>query len=238
MKFVVSRNNTSFLSLLFLSSISVARGFFVVNTFWDSVCQWRSQTTLSAVVDGSIKDTVSLYSSVTVTTVQIPTPMGIVIEEIDSSDTHQGVRITRVEPDGNAAASCGATAADLLCVRDKILAVNGVACSEAPFEVVMDNIRSSTGGKVELTLGRPRGSVIVKWPNGVCVAAQPGEYLGNIGYEGMMQIPYSCRSGSCGTCEQVVSTDNGNARYLRPCFAKIPKGVKSMIVIPSDRYHS
>ena len=85
--------------------------------------------------------------------VQLPKPLGIVLEEIDDhklygSDQEGGVCIVQVDPHGNAAKQSrldGATgihqgAGDLLCIRDKIESVNGLDVSQASFESVMDKI--------------------------------------------------------------------------------------------------
>ena len=174
------------------------------------------------------KDTTLDHSSLTEHKVTIPKPMGLILEEIDEQDPYKGVVIAKVNPEGNAAAACK-SGLDL-CIRDKILAVNDEPCADSTFEVVMERIASSPGDIVSLKLGRILGSVAVRWPNGVCVAATPGEYLGNIADDALFRIQYSCTSGSCGTCEHRIRNENGDARFVRPCVARVPKGSASIEV--------
>mmetsp|Transcript_39144 Transcript_39144/g.80179 ORF Transcript_39144/g.80179 Transcript_39144/m.80179 type:complete len:240 (-) Transcript_39144:1782-2501(-) len=157
------------------------------------------------------------------TTLRIAKPLGIVVEEIDGTDSTKGVCIGRIREDSNAA-SFGTD----LCVHDKIVAVNGALCAQESFEVVMDMIASSSGNYVELTLVRTQGRVAVRWPNGVCVAAPVGEYMGNVAIEARYPVPYSCRSGSCGSCEHMAKVDGKKERRYRPCSAKVPKGVATV----------
>jgi ferredoxin len=176
------------------------------------------------------------YEFVTEIEARINKPMGIVIEEID--ETGLGVRITQINPDGATAMLCRSGSANV-CLRDKILAVNAVPCSVLSFEQVMDMITSTPGDEVSLLLGRPEGTIPVKWPNGVSIAAWPGEYLGNLAGLAGFQISYSCRSGSCGSCEHSIETDgSGETRYVRPCVARVPKDVAWVVMHPTGRLDS
>jgi ferredoxin len=160
--------------------------------------------------------------------------MGIVIEDID--ETGLGLRIAQINPDGATAALCRSGSADV-CLRDKILAVNGEPCGVLSLEEVIDIITVTPGDEVSLLLGRPEGAIPVKWPNGVSIAAWPGEYLGNLADLACFQnISYSCRSGSCGTCEFSIETDSCEKRYVRPCVAKVPKDVAWAVMHPTDRF--
>ena len=156
-------------------------------------------------------------------TILVAKPLGIVVEEIDAADPSRGVCISQINADSNAA-SCGTG----LCIHDKIVAVNGASCSQESFEVVMNMITSSPGSNVELTLLRTQGRVAVRWPNGVCVAAPVGEYLGNTAIEARYPVPYSCRSGSCGSCEHIARVDGETERRYRPCSARVPEGVETI----------
>jgi ferredoxin len=176
------------------------------------------------------------YEFVTEIEARINKPMGIIIEEID--DTGLGVRIAQINPDGATAMLCRSGSANV-CLRDKILAVNAVPCGVLSFEEVMDMITSTPGGEVSLLLGRPEGTIPVQWPNGVSVAAWPGEYLGNLAGLAGFQISYSCRSGSCGSCEHSIETDNsGETRHVRPCVARVPKDVACVAMHPTGRLDS
>mmetsp|Transcript_17988 Transcript_17988/g.51512 ORF Transcript_17988/g.51512 Transcript_17988/m.51512 type:complete len:197 (+) Transcript_17988:159-749(+) len=154
-------------------------------------------------------------------TVRISKPLGIIVEEVDANDPSKGVCVGSIVEGGNAA-SCGTDA----CIHDAIVAVNGADCVAKSFQEVMDLIVSCKTPEVELTLARMEGRVAVRWPNGVCVAAPVGEYLGNVASEARFCVPYSCRSGSCGSCEQIAVIDKKKEKKLRPCSAKVPKGVE------------
>ena len=153
--------------------------------------------------------------------VKISKPLGIIVEEADANDPSQGVCIGSIDEGGNAASS-----GTDICIHDAIVSVNGVDCVAKSFEEVMDLIVSCETPEVELSLARLEGRVAVRWPNGVCVAAPVGEYLGNVASEARFRAPYSCRSGSCGSCEQNAVIDNKTEKKLRPCSAKVPKGVE------------
>ena len=153
--------------------------------------------------------------------VKISKPLGIIVEEADANDPSQGVCIGSIDEGGNAASS-----GTDICIQDAIVSVNGVDCAAKSFEEVMDLIVSCETPEVELSLARLEGRVAVRWPNGVCVAAPVGEYLGNVASEARFRVPYSCRSGSCGSCEQNAVIDNKTEKKLRPCSAKVPKGVE------------
>jgi ferredoxin len=116
---------------------------------------------------------------------------------VDEDSEEVGVQIVQVHPDGKAAKQPGSISGPL-CVHDKVQAVNGDDVWTAAFDTVMEKI-IALGMPVELILRRPPRSVVVKWNNGICVAAQPGDYLGNVAIEAGMKIQYSCHSGSCGT---------------------------------------
>jgi ferredoxin len=212
--------------------------------FFDPTFMASPLPTATAMVTSSSEDLSSFAKttrsqSSSIFKVIIPKPLGIVLEEVSADDDLEeaGVQIVQVHSDGNAAKQPGSISGPL-CVHDKVQAVNGDDVSTAAFDTVMEKIIAS-GTPVELTLRRPPGSVVVEWDNGICVAAQPGDYLGNAAIEAGMKIQYSCRSGSCGICEQSVSLDNGKEhRYCRPCSFRIPKGVHSMKATPSDRFVS
>jgi ferredoxin len=175
------------------------------------------------------------YEFVTEINARIKKPMGLVIEEID--ETGLGLRIAQINPDGATAALCRSGSADV-CIRDKILAVNGEPCGVLSFEEVRDLITSTPDDEVRLLLGRPEGAIPVKWPNGVSVAAWPGEYLGNLADLACFQISYSCRSGSCGSCEHSIETDSTKKRYVRPCVARVPKDAAWAVMHHTDRFDS
>jgi len=166
-------------------------------------------------------------------------PMGILLEQ-DESDLSSGVIVKTIDPNGQTAKKMGISKEDssILCIRDRILAVNGIQCKNESFERVLELIQSSDD-HVDLLLGRPFESVVVTWSNGVSIAAKSGEYFGNLANESSFRIPYSCRSGSCGTCEQTMIIDGRTEKqsYIRPCVARVPNIAPRRIhIIPSRRF--
>jgi len=181
--------------------------------------------------------------------VRIPKPLGLVIEEVDANDPSKGVEIVQITIDGNTAAAnrqqltTMITTDDVVCLGDRILSVNGVGCSN--YDEVIDQIVSSPEEHhhpVDLVLGRPSESVVVHFQgksstSGVCVTALPGDYLGNIANRAEIDynIPYSCRSGRCGICEQSLlllskkkekktgkTIRRQQCQKVRPCVYRIP----------------
>ncbi len=167
--------------------------------------------------------------------VQLEKPMGIILEEANEDTLTGGVIIKSINPNGATAAACRNNNADI-CVRDKILEINGVECANAKFEDVMEII-SDAREEITFVIGRPSNATVVKWSNGISVAAMPGDYFGQIAQdEAFVKIPYSCSNGGCGTCEQSIFSDELGQRYIRPCVSRVPKGSRTIIVNPSDRY--
>mmetsp|Transcript_28633 Transcript_28633/g.41803 ORF Transcript_28633/g.41803 Transcript_28633/m.41803 type:complete len:245 (-) Transcript_28633:719-1453(-) len=164
-------------------------------------------------------------------TIQLTKPLGIVLEEIDAFDSTAGVIILEIDPKGNAAAAFRRGDADI-CLYDKILAVNNRDVEFSTFENVMDQIITSEGNDVSLTLGRAPDTITVRWPNGVGVAAKPGDHFCDLAGLAKCKIPYGCTNGGCGTCEQSIVTDKGDQRYVRPCVSRVPKGLKFIDVNP------
>ena len=174
-----------------------------------AACRPRIRTELLVEAEAAVGGTIS---------VRLARPLGLVIEEAGTPG--EGVRVVRIDPGGN---SSGGGAAGI-CVNDSIVGVDGRDCAGMGFDSVMDAIASGPGDSVELELRRP-GDGVVEWPNGVAVAAAAGEYLGNVAMEaGYDRIEYSCRSGSCGTCGQIVRGEDGRRRVARPCVARVRRG--------------
>eukprot|EP01083_Nonionella_stella_P040062 108932_1 len=206
---------------------------------WGHVPSFRSsERKATSESDGQIQ--------LTERTVRLQKPMGIIIEEADDlnlegdsagdqlDDMSGGVIIKSIDPNGSTSAACLEGSVDIA-IRDKILAVNGISCKNDTFESIMDLLIESPP-EVEILLGRPSDAVLVRWSNGINVAAKAGDYFGQIAQdEAFVKIPYSCSNGGCGTCEQTVIIDNKEPRYLRPCIARVPKS-KIITVNPSDRY--
>lgn len=214
--------------------------------------EWRGHTASYQNSERKASSDSDALIQLTERTVRLQKPMGIIIEEANEpsldddtalasySDGDKtggisgGVIIKSIDPNGSTAAACLEEDVDIA-IRDKILAVNGISCEGDTFENVMDLLIESPQ-EVEISLGRPSDAVIVRWSNGINVAAKPGDYFGQIAQdEAFVQIPYSCSNGGCGTCEQTVIIDEKEPRYLRPCIARVPKS-KIILIDPSDRY--
>jgi ferredoxin len=168
--------------------------------------------------------------------------MGILLEK-DESDPSSGVVVKNIDPKGQTATRIRQSKEDaksVICIRDKILAVNGIQCQNSSFERVLELIQDSNDD-VDLMVGRHCESVVVTWSNGVSIAAKSGEYFGNLANESSFLIPYSCRSGSCGTCEQSIIIDGRKEKqtFIRPCVARVPKIAPCRInVVPSRRFQT
>lgn len=190
--------------------------------------------------------------SFTIQTIQLKKPMGIILEEIDETDSNAGVQIKQIDPHGQTALACSRDASLDICIRDRIIAINDEICASEPFESIMEKIIESPN-PVTFTLARLKDATVITWPNGISVASSPGDSFGNIARsEALVSLQYSCSNGGCGTCEQSMiieeplREDNGfekdvirqSQRYIRPCVARVPKlkdGTK-ITVAPSDRY--
>lgn len=181
--------------------------------------------------------------------VQITKPLGIVIEEIDANDPTKGVIIVQILPDGNTSTTNKQQLTKktdfLICLGDQILQVNDIPCTTYD-DVMKQIIISPSDSPVNLILGRSDESVIVQFNDnsGICVAAPPSEYLGNIANQAGISLPYSCRSGSCGSCEQSLllrktkpdGTEKERQHHARPCIYRIPRGIDSIQVTAPGRY--
>jgi len=169
--------------------------------------------------------------------VSLRKPMGIILEG-DESNLAAGVFVKRMDPQGQTAAACRSDPSGFdICIRDKVMFVNGVDVSQDSLESIMELIIDGPN-TVEIVLGRPSDAAVVRWTNGISIAAKPGDSFGCIArHEALIKIPYSCASGACGTCEQSISSEDEEFRqYIRPCVARVPGGVPIIIVNPSDRF--
>mmetsp|Transcript_5608 Transcript_5608/g.8345 ORF Transcript_5608/g.8345 Transcript_5608/m.8345 type:complete len:226 (+) Transcript_5608:53-730(+) len=191
---------------------------------------WRIQETCIFGSDCKSEEILSEHK------VTLRKPMGLILEESDEYGASCGVMIKQIDPAGETGVACRSKNADI-CVRDKILSVNGKECADDSFDNVMDLLIDGPD-EIDLILGRPENAVIVKWSNGIAVAAKPGDYFGQIAQdEAFVKIPYSCSNGGCGTCEQqILFTKDGSQRYIRPCVSRVPKTSSMIIVNGSDRY--
>jgi len=178
-----------------------------------------------------------ISSSMMEHTVELFKPMGIILEEVDLNDPLAGVMIQRIDPNGQTAQACRSGNNDIdICIGDLILAVNGQSCRNLPFEDVMDRIIATETDTVVLTLGRPDDTVVVQWPNGVSIGSKAGTCLGEVADDAeWYEISYSCRSGGCGTCEQMITENGGSrTRYVRPCVARVPSQTETIRILTQN----
>lgn len=145
-------------------------------------------------------------------------PMGIILEE-DEDNPALGVVVRRIDPHGHAAVACRFDPEGVdICVRDTLVEVNGRDITRKTLEEIIAIIRDGPD-RVELRLRRPYDAVIVRWANGISVAAQPGDSVGYIAqHEALVKISYSCTSGGCGSCEQSIIDEDGNVSVCANCF--------------------
>jgi len=179
-------------------------------------------------------------------TVRLDLPLGIVIEDLDG-DT--GVSIIGISPEGNASihnqsvfgklkspdvSNFDATSAECVCIRDKVLSINGDNCHESTFDEVASLLSAERSNTVTLRLGRVPGSTVVNYCDGVCISAQPGESYGFLASKCGVNIDYECRTGNCGTClrqldfpDKLYDLKEGERhiyqRSILNCVGKVPR---------------
>ena len=212
----------------------------------------------------------------TIHEVTIELPLGVVLEDMDPSPSStntapSGVTIIGIHKNGNAAIyntnifsklksprtentyniSCHN---DCICIRDKIMSINGVPCHDMGFDEVIKLIsKSATNNsgnkKITIGLGRLMKSTVVNYHSGIAISAKPGESYGFLAAKcGIDSIEYECRSGNCQTCmrwmefpdKQIVADDkaaeaeetsnnsmrgkNIYRRTIMHCVGKVPRG--------------
>ncbi|GFH54047.1 predicted protein [Chaetoceros tenuissimus] len=170
--------------------------------------------------------------------VSLQKPMGIILE-IDEERPDLGILVRRIDENGSTAAACRAKPMETdICVRDRLLEINGVDVLDETLENVMDMIIEAPRD-IDLVLGRDSDSIIVRWSNGIAVAAKVGDSFRSIASsDAYVKIPYLCESGGCGTCEQTIVIGSCEPRYIRPCCARVPQTDSEIFVSPSDRLKS
>jgi len=121
--------------------------------------------------------------------VVISKPMGMILTEISEDDPTAGVCILSIDPNGstakyNIACIAKGEVQRVICLEDRILAVQGERCETETFEQVIHRISQMNpsyddkGIEVKLTLGRLEEGSVIQWPNGVCICCRSGDSLG------------------------------------------------------------
>lgn len=178
----------------------------------------------------------NLQETFTFPTISLYKPMGLVLEQ-DDDDGDDSVKI--IQMSGAAARACQGGMIDA-CIGDVVVKVNSQNVSTWSLEEIMNAILAVDENEaVDLTLKRPANAIPVKFlETGACVAAKEGMSIGALGFMAGADIPYSCRNGGCGTCQHamVIHGKDGTTReqYVRPCVAKVPKGIRSLSIIPCN----
>lgn len=145
----------------------------------------------------------------TIHKLSLPLPLGLILEDMDMSNPSYGVVIVAISPDGNAAKLNENEFSDVsdsigdrcICIRDKILSVNGTPCHDSSLDTVIKLI-SECNSDVTLELGRIQDSTIVTYSNGRCISAKAGESYGFLAQKCGVDIGYECRTGNCLTCSK------------------------------------
>ncbi|KAL7472936.1 hypothetical protein ACHAXS_013316 [Conticribra weissflogii] len=202
-------------------------------------------------------------------------PMGLVLEELDASDSSYGVVIVGIIPGGNAAKSnidvfasknshnrkSGTIKDKCICIRDKVMSIDGKPCHDKSFDEVMNFIHCSNSSSkanichVTMQLGRLQGSTVLHYSctdsGGVCIAAKQGESYGFLAQKCGVDIDYKCRNGSCRTClrwmrypekdcDEGIMKENEeeksatvNTRTIFNCIGKVPRNYEWLHIFDS-----
>ena len=173
----------------------------------------------------------------------IQLPLGLTLEEMDVSDCSYGVAIIGISTDGNAAKMNSNVFSDTssihqssvaqrcICIRDKIMSVNGIPCQDKSLDDVIELIANSDSQRVTLGLGRIEQSTVLHYSQGRCIAAKPGESYGFLAQKCGVDVTYECRIGQCLTCSRWMefpdkmnteTKDNVYQRTILNCVGTVP----------------
>lgn len=171
--------------------------------------------------------------------IAIPLPLGLTLEEMGVSD---GVVIVGISPNGSTArlnldvfsniSQYDSIFDRCICIRDKIMSVNGIPCHDKGFEEVMELLTNSEAKEATIELGRIEGSTVFHYSKGRCIAAKPGESYGFLAAKCGVNVAYECRTGNCLTCSrQMEFPDKSNSgkkgniyqRVILNCVGTVPR---------------
>lgn len=166
--------------------------------------------------------------------------MGLVLEQdLNGTNDDSSVKITSMT--GHAAEASKGGMIDA-CIGDVVVKVDNKDCTNWTLDEILEEIGNlDLDEPVDLTLQRPATAIPVKFMDtGACVCALPQMSIGALGFQACSEITYECRNGNCGTCQHVMVTHfmDGTTKqqYVRPCVAKVPKGVSSVAIIACHDY--
>lgn len=183
-------------------------------------------------------------------TLSIPLPLGLTLEEMDISDPSYGVVIVAIAPEGNASkinlnafsniSQSGSVGDHCICIRDKIMSVNGTPCHDQSLDTVIQLIKQCELEEVTIELGRIEHSTILTYSKGRSIAAKPGESYGFLAQKCGVEIEYECRTGNCLTCSRwmefpdksnVEKTGKLHRRSILHCVGTVPRNYEWLRVL-------
>lgn len=201
-----------------------------------------SSSSSSSITPASTTTATVSNESYTYRSVALYKPMGLILQQEDTENEDDGNAVKIAEIKGAAAKASQGGIIDV-CIGDVVVKVGTKECTNWTLEQVMDEISEidDESQPVDLTLQRPADAIPVKFMDtGACIAAKEDMSIGALGFMANSEISYSCRNGNCGTCQHVMVTHDLKGRtrqeYVRPCVAKVPKGMRSVSIIPCDGY--
>lgn len=154
-------------------------------------------------------------------TVTLSSPLGIVFEELNAGEP--GLMVSELLESGSARQS------GEVWRFDQLVSIDSRNVSAESFENVMGTLRSVE--QVTLSFARSARAGRVSFPNGRAAVGTAGEPLETLALECSQDVRYSCRSGTCGSCEMLLRDANGAVRPVRMCTAKLRRG-ESEVLMP------
>ena len=197
--------------------------------------------------------------------VLIDLPLGIILEEETSSIAHDrgGVVVVGINDNSNTAKYNSSIMSkvkeegreridcqhDFICIRDKIISVNGISCYNRGLDEVMNIIseqsKKKTDNAIEIAVGRLKDTTVINYYNGICISAKVGESYGFLADKcGITDVKYECRTGNCSTCmrrlqfpdktrDVMPNADKVNLyeRNILHCVGKVPRNYQWLHVL-------
>ena len=156
-------------------------------------------------------------------TITLGTPLGIVFEELDAGEP--GLLVSELREGGSAERS------GQVWPRDQLLHIDGCEVRNESFDSIMEVLRSAE--QVTLSFARSARSGRVSFPNGRTAVGIAGDPLEALALQCGQDVRYSCRGGTCGSCEMLLRDATGAVRPIRMCNAKLRTG-ESEVLMPEQ----